>query len=120
MTADQAAIRELKTQLCAVLSLSNDVAGTADPIARKHALEELHRAIQAASPLIRTYAADLVVEDAEPVEPCKLRTALAFYANEDNWSDYEDDQSKAVFDRNTGSKLGDDKGELARKTLALI
>lgn len=54
--------QELKTQLCVVLSLSNDVEAETDPIGRRLALEQMQKAIQDAGPLLKTYAADLMVE----------------------------------------------------------
>lgn len=57
-------IHELKTSLCAVLSMSNEVNRHRNwSTARHEALEEMHEAVQSASALIRTYAADLLVED---------------------------------------------------------
>ena len=47
----------------------------------------------------------------------KDREALRFYADPQRWIDYSDDERWAVFDRNTGSDLGDDEGGRARARL---
>jgi len=54
-------VEELKAQLVAVLSLSQAVDATSNWQDRKHALEEMQRAIQRATPLLMHYAADLMV-----------------------------------------------------------
>jgi hypothetical protein len=54
--------QELKTQLCAVLTMSNAVAEETDPVGRRLALEHMQRSIQDARHLIETYAVDLLVE----------------------------------------------------------
>lgn len=54
--------QELKTQLISLLSLSNDVETETDPIGRRVALEHLQRSIQAAKPILESYAVDLLVE----------------------------------------------------------
>lgn len=59
----QREIRELKAQLCAVLSLSNDVQNAESDAELTDAVNALQGSIQASSALIRTYACDLVVED---------------------------------------------------------
>lgn len=55
---------------------------------------------------------------AAQVEIGRLREALRFYANEDDWDDLKSDEAAAAFDRNTGSKLGYDNGETARAALS--
>lgn len=54
--------RQLKTQLVAVLSLSNEVNLTDNWQDRKQALEEMHREIQAAKPILKDYAVELMVD----------------------------------------------------------
>lgn len=58
----QREIRELKSQLCAVLVLSNAVHIAETDEELTDAINELQGAIQASSALIRTYACDLAVE----------------------------------------------------------
>jgi len=59
-------VEELKAQLVAVLSLSNDVEVAQGWQDRKHALEDMQRAIQAAKPILLHYAADLLVSSPAP------------------------------------------------------
>lgn len=54
-------IEELKLQLVAIYSLSQAVETTTNWQDRKHALEDMQRAIRDAEPILRTYAADLMV-----------------------------------------------------------
>jgi hypothetical protein len=56
---------ELKLQLVAVLSLSQEVENTGNWQDRKHALEDLQRAIQDARPILIHYAADLMAQGNE-------------------------------------------------------
>lgn len=55
-------VEELKAQLVAVLSMSQDVESATNWQDRKHALEEMQRAIQGARPILLHYAADLMVQ----------------------------------------------------------
>lgn len=56
---------ELKVQLISVLALSQDVEATDNWQDRKHALDDLQRAIQEARPMLIQYAADLMVSSDE-------------------------------------------------------
>lgn len=62
MTLAEREVQELKAQLVAVLHLSNQVNQAQSPMGRRMALAQLHGSIQATGDLIRTYAADLMVE----------------------------------------------------------
>lgn len=60
-------VEELKVQLVAVLSMSNDVEGAGNWQDRRRALEDMQKAIQDARPILVAYAADLMVSaDEEP------------------------------------------------------
>lgn len=48
----------------------------------------------------------------------QLVTALRFYANQSNWSEFISDEQAAAFDRNVGSSFSSDNGEMARNALA--
>lgn len=48
----------------------------------------------------------------------QLVAALRFYANESDWDELQADAAASAFDRNTGSRLGSDCGEVARAALA--
>lgn len=48
----------------------------------------------------------------------QLVAALRFYANAKDWEDFSFDEMGAYCDRNEGSKLGNDFGEIARAALA--
>lgn len=47
----------------------------------------------------------------------RLEGALRFYADLDDWEDFRADEAASAFDRDTGSKLGDDMGKTARAAL---
>lgn len=51
-------------------------------------------------------------------ENARLREALAFYANEEDWREFRSDEAASAFDRDFGSKLGYDMGERARAALS--
>ena len=50
----------------------------------------------------------------------RLREALLFYAEPDRWDEFVRDEHAACFDRNVGSELGNDEGEIARTALGLV
>lgn len=56
--------------------------------------------------------------EAQDKRIAELEAALAFYADESAWDEYEDDK-RAAEDRQFGSALGSDKGEIARAALIL-
>ncbi len=50
--------------------------------------------------------------------PDGLREALEFYADEERWIDFANDERASAFDRDFGSEFGSDRGERARAALA--
>jgi hypothetical protein len=57
-------VDELKAQLVAVRAMSNAVEQTTNWQDRRHALEDMQRAIQGAD-ILRHYAADLMVQESD-------------------------------------------------------
>ena len=49
-----------------------------------------------------------------------LRATLRFYADEDAWQEMRSDEQAAVYDRQTGTPLGNDLGAKARAALLVM
>lgn len=65
---------------------------------------------------ICTEAADEIQSLRQRVD--RLEGALRFYADLDDWEDFRSDEAASAFDRDFGSKLGDDMGNIARAALS--